>query len=121
MNRIADLYKNMVEERIEGFQLPEWLEIRCEICGGILARKDVLGFELNFIPIFLGNVSFSYHCPSCNSLICMHLLCDVKNLHDLTEVFDSHERKWEFVLQEKFISEHRHRALEILVKKDEKK
>jgi len=78
--------QKLVKERIEHFGLPKWVATSCPSCRKPIGASSIIEIQVHFEPMFLGDVSFSYHCRICNSLFIMHAKCDVKNVSDLVDV-----------------------------------
>ena len=82
-------FKNEVCNRIEGFQFPEWVDTDCPSCRKVVYRKDIMGMEVHFVPMFLGDISFSYFCPHCNASFVKHVKCDVCSITDVENILFS--------------------------------
>ena len=113
-NFIEDTFKEARSLRLREFSLPSWLTCECSGCKLILLSTDVLSFEVHFEPIFLGDVSFSFFCGRCGSLINMHLKCDLESPADLYRILTSKEIPGRFVNRNEVCSLLEHNVLKKL-------
>jgi hypothetical protein len=80
---ILERYESDVRSRIESFELPDWIERECSICGRLLTKYDVMSVEVCLVPQFLGDLTFSFFCQGCHASFIMHLKCDASNFQDV--------------------------------------
>ena len=78
-------YEPQVRSRIEGFGIPDWIEQECSVCRSKMTKYDVMGMELDLIPIFLGDVTFTFFCKNCHSSFMKHMKCDAHSFSDIAE------------------------------------
>ena len=106
MNDIEQ-FKEQTSSLIYGFPLPDWVETVCPVCSSWVCKEDIMGMEIFFVAMFLGDISFSYHCKKCQCAFNMHLKCNVETIHDVVRVLGG-DGDYPFVNREKLISEAHH-------------
>jgi hypothetical protein len=84
-------FQKKASEVISKFGLPNWAETSCPVCKKQMYKHDILSVEIHFTPMFLGDVSFSYHCKHCNCAVILHAKCDVGTLVDFVNIMNSEE------------------------------
>lgn len=95
----------------ENWGFPDWAKTSCISCNINLDIKSIYEMSIHFNPMFLGDVSISYLCPSCNSLFVVHYKNDMKKLSDIQEFFNSKLTK-QGILREDLINKNIHNVLE---------
>ncbi len=57
--------------KIASFRIPEWLGYSCD-CGLNMDAGSILSISIELNPKMLGNISVTYLCGDCSSMIEMH-------------------------------------------------
>lgn len=86
-------FHDHIVKRITQFGLPEWLGTLCPVCSEIVPVDRVMALEVFFVPMFVGDIAFSYHCAACNAAFIKHLQCDAKSLDDVSKALNSGDPK----------------------------
>ena len=101
--------------RLKEFNFPDWLTCECFGCSLSLSPEDILSFEVHFEPMFLGDMSFSFFCKNCSSLMTFHLKCDVESPADVYRVLTSKKMVGHLVDRNTLLKNSTHNILDNLL------
>jgi hypothetical protein len=76
--------------RLVDMNLPSWLERKCQ-CGAHVGIDEIIGIGVELNPKMFGNMSVSYVCDQCSSLIEMHYVKAIADPGDFAYVLSGDE------------------------------
>lgn len=91
-------------EALSKMNLPLWLVVDCTCCGKTMPVVSILGIGIELSPKMFGDVSVSYVCPYCSSLIENHYVGAMPESMDLASFLSLREPPSEPVSLEDIVS-----------------
>ena len=82
---------------------PDWLSRNCPCCGNMMSSGSMIGIGMELSPKTFGNVSTSYVCEHCSSLVELHYVRALADSVDLASFLSSGRPKVEPVTYEEII------------------
>jgi len=88
------------KDKMATLGLPSWLNQNCPCCGDMMPSSSLLGFGVEMSPKTFGNVSTTYVCPHCSSLVELHYIRGLVDSVDLASFLADAEQPSEPVTYE---------------------
>jgi len=104
---LAKHCRQIADSMIDEFKFPDWVITNCPSCFNETNAKAIISVQIHFEPIFLGDMSFTYHCSHCHAIFIMHVQCNINTPYDFVKILNS-KNKYHLINRDELLKSGHH-------------